>query len=245
MLLLDLELIHQYDKTASADSLAAASSELLSTVGVTVESKRFNPKQGPLLIVSNHPGSLDGHVLISTFKNDDFYIIGMASNELMGKTYVSHLLPVYGVRRMRDHISALLLENLGTQSLNSEEEARSKNRETISKASKLVSSGSSVIILPEGAGGGSTSDRSWKPGVGFLVKQITNPDTKIVFVKITGGSGFDFLRHAKLFIRRLLGKTNVTVEYSPLLSLFSMINQEDDGKTIAKMLEQIYKNQFS
>lgn len=245
MSLIEQGLLTEYRQTSQRETLAKASTELLNTLGVVIEAEGSLPQKGPLLVISDHSGSLDSHVVIGTSGRDDLNIVALASYKIMGQEYEGKLLPIYVKRRIRDKLASSLLGDLGTHALEDREDIRNRNRDTISRAAELVSNGGAVAIFPTGTGGSGSAQGTWKVGVGFLIKQIQNSETQVVFTKITGGDELDIFRYLDSRIRKLLfAQKEIKIQYSAPKSLSSLVDQNNNGKQIALELEKLHREKF-
>ena len=123
---------------------------------------------------------------------------------------------------------------------------KQKNRNAVQQAAETVSQGCAVSMFPEGVAGKALDNSTWKPGIGFLVKQITDPSTKVVFAHIDGTESKDLYRMLHPALRSLIfSQSHVKVTFADALPLFDLVNQDDDGKVITRTLESVYRQTFS
>ncbi|PIY69215.1 hypothetical protein COY90_01990 [Candidatus Roizmanbacteria bacterium CG_4_10_14_0_8_um_filter_39_9] len=227
--------------------LQKATLELLDNLGVTSISKIGNvPEDGPLLIISNHTGVFDSLLLFSQISRADFHFIGLSHYAIFGPKVTERLLPIYRVRKLNHKIYEypLCLQINGKKPVNlTVAEIRLRNKESIRQGAKLINDGNAVSIFPTGGGGKALNDSHWKAGVGFLVKQITNPLTRVVFVQIKGTRMSDLVAYLHPFIRKLFFRPRlISIYFSEPRLLTDLVDQKDDGKTIARKLEKIYQD---
>lgn len=227
--------------------IAFATYELLKDLGVTSVSKKEElPAKGPLLIISNHPGVFDSLLLFSQIERNDLHFVALSTYEIFGPKIKERLLPIYRLPDFNHRIYEypLCLQMTGRAPENvTESEIRVRNKQTIRKAANLLNNGKAVSIFPAGSAGKHLADSHWKAGIGFLVKQITNPRTQIVFSQIQGTRPTDLIAYMHPIIRTLLFKPRpISIHFSPPELLSKLVKPEDDGKTIAKKLEKAYQS---
>lgn len=207
------------------------------------------PSKGPLLIISNHPGVFDSLLLFSQIERDDLFFIALSTYGVFGPKVQERLLPLYRVRRLNHKVYEYPLclqtdekpiENLKPP------EIRLRNRETIRKAADLINNGRAVSIFPTGEAGKSLDGIKWKAGVGFLIKQITHPKTRVVFTSIHGTRNSDLTALMHPIIRKLFYKPRpILIRFSKSKLLHELIDSTHDGKMIARRLEYQYNNYWA
>jgi hypothetical protein len=108
-----------------------------------------------------------------------------------------------------------------------------------------VNEGNVVSVFPTGSVGKVMPGSEWKPGVGYLVKQVKNPKTKIVFAKIIGTKQSDLVAYLRPLIRRLMFRPKpISITFSEPYLLDELVSKADEPKKIAKDLEKHYKKSF-
>ncbi len=86
-------------------------------------------------------------------------------------------------------------------------------------AAAKLNQGELVSIFPTGSAGRNIDGSRWKPGVGYLIKQISNPDASVVFCKISGTHRHDIL----LFLHPLLRKLIYNKHIVPSVHFFAPV----------------------
>ena len=221
--------------------------KLLNDLRVTSISRKGTlPRKGPLLIISNHPGVFDSMLLMSQIEREDAHMIAISTYGIFGPEVKKKLLPIYRVRSLNHRIyefplfmqiDGKLPERLTVS------EMKSRNREAINKAAHLINSGKAVSMFPTGSVGKSLNGGQWKAGVGFLIKQIANPKTKVVFATIKGTGNRDLLAYLHPIISRIFFRPRpISIQFSRAWLIDELVNKQDDGKTIAIKLEKQYEN---
>lgn len=202
------------------------------------------PATGPVLVISNHLGPFDNLLLLSQISRNDFYFTALSTYYIFGSLVQEKLLPIYRIRTLNHQIYEypLCLEMSGKppEPL-SVSEVKERNRETISKAAARINEGHAVSIFPTGSAGKSLSGSTWKAGVGFIVKQITNKNTNVVFAHIQGTRGTDLVAYLHPIIRRLFFKPQpISIIFSKPRKLFDIVDGDQDGKAVTRQLENLY-----
>jgi putative hemolysin len=226
-------------------TLEEASHELLASVGFTVTKKGSTPKKGPTLFVCNHPtGLLDLFLVMSTCDREDLHVVGLASYGDLSPRLARHLFPIYRKKKKRDTALNLLIKGLQSHIKDDVEETRKLNRQSITMAAKHVDTGGAVVIFPTGTGGKKSGEGNWKPGVGFLAKQLDN-DANVVYVHVPENIKHDILRflHPRL-VKLFFKPKKIHVSYSKAVKLNTVCDLDSDGKTIARQLEKKYTEVF-
>lgn len=249
-MIFDKKLLQQSITTADTHGLRVASGELLTALGVTSISVQGNlPPDGPLLIVSNHRSILDSMVLFSQTRRDDLYLIALSTYSVLGPQIQDRVLPIYRTRHLKHKLYEYTLcrevqvprpENL------TRPEILTRNRKTISDAAGMINAGAAVSMFPTGSAGKTPEGYEWKPGIGFLLKEITNPQARVIFVKITGTRKTDVAAYLRPSIRRLFfTPQSVTIHFSRSMTIDELVNPDEDGRIIARELEKKYSRQWS
>lgn len=245
----DKQLLEKTIKRAEKDGLRVSTRKLLRDLGITAISKKGDlPATGPLLIISNHVGVFDSLLLCSEINREDFYFTALSTYAVFGKKVRERLLPIYRARRLNHRIFeyplCLQLKIKLPENLN-REEIKSRNRQTINRAAELINQGRAVSIFPGGDVGRSISNSGWKAGVGHLIKQITEPRTKVVFVRITGTRKSDLIAYLRPFLRRLFFRPQpIAITFSKPQLLNKLADLGDNPKEITRKLESLYHDFF-
>ncbi len=198
------------------------------------------PKNGPTLVISNHVGGLDSFILISQMLRTDFRFVAIAGYQVFGHKLTCHLLPVYHINQWNTNFWEYPRDLLGhSPTLNlTRDQVQKLNQKTIAEAARYVSAGGLVSIFPAGKYGRKHQGTHWKIGLGFLVSQIKNPKTQVVFVKIQGTASHDFLRFLSTFWRQLFFRPKkIKLYFSPAQTLFELVKPSDKPLSIVKNLE--------
>lgn len=245
MSLVDTSLVRDFKAISDTHGLQESAQEVLRELGITeIFVKGSPPKQGPTLIVSNHPGSLDGFVMLATISREDCYYILINAYQVMGEKLKLKMFPIYSRRKKRDHIFKLFLQRYIEQSDDLPKDImQEKNRDSITKAAQKVDEGNAVVIFPGGSAGAQPKGRKWKVGVGYLVEQIKNKDTRIVFADIRGTHKPDVLRYIHAGVRKVIfRRKKIQVIFSEPEKLSEY--QKYPPKEIAQKLEERFNNLF-
>lgn len=246
--LVDNKLITQFDKRAIKSGIQLASHHLLHSLGITINLATKAPTiKGPTLLIANHRGGLDSHALLSIVKREDFYFVALSTYYIFGQALTQRLLPIYRRKSWNRRLFEYPLNiKLDTQVQNIPvSEIINKNRSTITEAARRVSAGSMVSIFPEGSVGRSINQSHWKAGVGYLIKQINNSNTKIIFAQISGHNKSDLYRYIREDWRKVLFREkDLIITFTSPIQLNKLDLQKKTGKEIAARLEQIYQTYF-
>lgn len=246
-MIFNTKLLRTLRKSAKKYGLNKAILKLLNDLRVTsISSKGTLPRKGPLLIISNHPGVFDSMLLMSQIERKDIYMIAISTYGIFGSEVQKKLLPIYRVRSLNHKVYEypLFLQIHGKlpEHLHPDE-MKLKNRQTINKAARLINSGKAVSMFPAGSVGKSLNGGKWKAGVGFLIKRISNPKTKVVFATIKGTGNSDLLAYLHPIISRIFFRPKpISIQFSRPRLIGELVRKEDDAKTIATKLEKLYDN---
>jgi hypothetical protein len=248
-MIFDTQLIHKTIKKAEKFGLKTATGELLRDLGVTSISKRgVIPNSGPLLIISNHTGIFDSLLLLNQVERNDYFFIALSTYEIFGIKIKEKLIPIYRTRRLNHKIYEYPLSLQINRCLPEdlpEQEIQFRNRNSITKAAQLINEGNTVSIFPSGSAGKKITKTQWKVGVGYLIKQITNPLTQVVFVHIQGTKQSDIVAYLHPFIRKILFRPRpISIFFSKSYTLTQLIDQKMDAKKITTELEKLYLQQW-
>lgn len=241
------QLLYRFREYSKKYGLRVATLKTLSEVGVNDISKKGTaPATGPLLIVSNHTGLFDTPLLTSQINRGDLYTAALSTFGIFGPTVREKLLPIYMPRDLKymifEHMLYIQIEGKLPEKL-PPSEIRPRNRKTISRAAELINRGNAVIIFPTGSAGKRLNGAKWKTGVGFLIKQISNPRTKVVFAHIRGTNNSEFFAYFHPILSKLFFKPRpLSIHFSRPKALNKLVNRNDDSKTIVAKLENLYHN---
>lgn len=160
---------------------------------------------------------------------------------------VKRLIPIYRKRQLNHKIYEypLCLEVTGhwPESL-SRQEIMKRNRVSIIRAAELINRGKAVSIFPTGSAGKKLAGSNWKPGIGFLVKQITNQKTKLVFTKISGTRMSDLMAYVPLLRRLFFKPRPISLRFSRAMRLNRVLDLSLDAKAITRQLEKLYNQTY-
>lgn len=248
-MIFDTQLIYKTVERAEKFGLITATGELLKDLGVTSVSKRgVIPSSGPLLIISNHTGIFDSLLLLNQVERNDYFFTALSTYEIFGTKVKQKLIPIYRTRQLNHKIYEYPLAlqiNKCLPKNYSKQQIQLLNRDSISMAAHLIDKGSAVSIFPTGSAGRTLAKSHWKAGIGYLVKQITNPQTHVVFVQILGTKQSDIVAYFHPFFRKLLFRPQpISVFFSNSYLLTQIIDQSKDAKIITKELENLYTEQW-
>lgn len=225
-------------QTGMAKTLSRSHSKLLIS-GQDKATYRILQKK-PVVVIANHPNQSDVFSLLASLPpRKDAFIV--AINEIKG--LVPHLdrflIPVF-IKHQRPFsfkertLNRLLSFFYPTPRL-SPQKAHQKNILSIKKSSRTVEKGGLVAFFP----GIREANGHWKPGLGYLLKNLNRKDVYIVRVYIKGTSYFDYLRFFPL-----LGKFLPTMEvyFSKPKLVYRTINLNMNAREIVAGLEDQYSN---
>ena len=194
----------------------------------------------PVVIIANHPNQSDVFSLLASLpsRKDAFMV---AINEIKG--LVPHLdrflIPVFINHQQpfsfREKTLDRLLSFFYPKPYLSPQKAHQKNILSIEKSSRMVEKGGLVAIFP----GIREVDDHWRPGLGYLLKNLNRKDVYIVRVYIKGTSYFDYLRFFPL-----LGKflPTMKVYFSKPKLVYGTVNLNLNAREIVARLEDQYSN---
>lgn len=241
----NFKILHEYRKNAHSSGIRQAASKLLANLGVSQITTLGNiPTHGPVVIIANHVSVLDSMLLLSQIERDDFYFVALSTYDVYGSETAAKLLPIYRKRQLNHkifefplslHIQGKLPEQL------SNEEIRKRNQQTIAQAATYVNEGKAVSIFPTGSVGKTNHTGFWKIGVGCLVKEISNSNTKVVFVHIAGTKKSDLLAFLHPVLARFFFKSKaVSISFSESIPLSTLISKANKPAQIVEQLEKAY-----
>jgi hypothetical protein len=164
------------------------------TSSISVNSNRGLPEKGPLLIVSNHPGTFDALVIASQLERSDIKI-------------VARNMPFIGnLPSTNEH---LIYSTLDT----------GERMTVVRKVIKQLNEGGTLILFPRGRlepdpeimDGADKSIENWSPSIELIMKKV--PDTILQIAIVSGMIKRSSLNHPITYIRRdeyqrhILGET--------------------------------------
>ncbi|PIP87819.1 hypothetical protein COW80_03825 [Candidatus Beckwithbacteria bacterium CG22_combo_CG10-13_8_21_14_all_01_47_9] len=244
----DKQLIEQFKQWMKGFGLAAAIGKLFTALGVKdIKVIGRLPKIGPVLVISNHTGVFDSLLLLNKINRQDFYLIALATYHAFGGILARRAIPIYRRRRLNHKIYEypLCLQINGKLPKDySGEEIRARNRQSIKRAAELINQGKTVSIFPTGNAGKKLTGSSWKPGAGFLVKQITNSKTKLVLAKISGTRMSDLIAYVPLLRRLFFRPRPIRITFSRAILLNRSLDLSQDAKAITRQLEKLYNQTY-
>lgn len=247
-MIFDKSILKKFQHWLKKSDLRRAVGKLLTELGVKEIKVIGNlPKTGPVLIVSNHTGVFDSLLLLSKIKRQDFYLIALATYKVFQGELARRCIPIYRRRQLNHKIYEypLCLQVNGKLPKNYSIEAiRVKNRRSITRAAELINQGKAVSIFPTGSAGKRLAGSDWKPGAGFLIKQITNPKTNLVFARISGTRMSDLMAYIPLLRRLFFRPRPITIAFSRAKWLNQALDLSQDAKAITRQLEKLYNQTY-
>lgn len=195
-------------------------------------------KNDRVLLICNHPAQADVLLLLSAIpRRPKVFIVVMHGLLSILPAINKHLIPVFVSHRLDDGSlkdwKFRLFNKIHFSPQYSNEIAHQKNIKSITLATQKIDEGSLLAIFPAG---GTRNGRDFLPGVGHIIKNLKYPDkTKIIMAHVSGTSTADFLRILP-FIGKILPKFKI--EFSEALNASDFMG--DDGRTIAKNLQNVY-----
>jgi hypothetical protein len=220
-----------FDSTVARAGFREAMNELLSDLVTEVRHFRLEavPKQGPLLIVSNHPGTYDSVAIAASLPRDDLQII--ASN-----------FPIL-----------CRLPNARRHLIFTERQVGSNtNFSVVRCAIRHLQSGGSVLIFPSGRvepdpavlPGAFEALRSWSPSIEILMRRV--PDLKTQTAIVSGVFSPFFLRNPLINFWKGLRDPLIIAEVIQVITqmLFSqwMHLKPSISYGIPKTVEELYQS---
>lgn len=205
------------------------------------------PKSSPVLIISNHNSILDSLVLGKVIERSDYHFVALAAYSLLGPKISLKAIPIFR-KIMLNHLIFEYPLSLITRNrmLNLNKKIiQEKNRKSIAHAAQIINQGHVVSIFPTGSAGKKVKQLEWKPGVGYLVNQINNRKTQLIFVKITGTRRTNILLFLNPIIRKNFYKIiNISVNFSKPILLSQVVNNSMKPKQVVAILEKKYNYFF-
>jgi 1-acyl-sn-glycerol-3-phosphate acyltransferase len=253
---LAIEKARKFLDFAEGKGLGPALLAKLKERGVEVEISCESPetrtalKEGRVLLLANHQRRTDPLLVMASLPlraeeklfalaNSGFYGIDQRSDE--------HILPLYVKREESGDPMSSFLGRIGFDRGDMpEDEAREKNRGSISKAAQKLNEDGLVMLFPEGDRVKGERQGVWYPGVGHLLAEAVENGKrdkgirfKIVFVKVDNAPGL-----ARLALKsRLLPKVKSRVSFSSPIDPkdFFSGSQPAEGKALSAGLQSAYE----
>jgi hypothetical protein len=161
--------------------------------GVQVLREADTPERGPLLIVSNHPGMVDGFIVASTMPRPDLKIV------------ISNLPFFTNLKALREHV-------IYTTKQTHERLA------VVREAIRHLRSGGALLIFPGGniepdpavlPGMREALDR-WSSSLEIMIRSV--PDTQVVVSMVSGVLDRGYLRHPLIYLKKSLQERQKVAE---------------------------------
>lgn len=244
LMFVNRSLTRQFRQKSEPAGLQAAAQATLATLHIALDAPFPLAEAGPQLIVSNHPTSIDGLIVLAQLARPDTYMLAMDANRVFGPVFTQQMLPVYMSHQPKHHWIDWLRVPIVTfmEGRLSRQEAMARNRQAITQATQLLQQGHCVIIFP---GGSNVSEsQPWKKGLGYLLAQVQDSRTKITLHHIHGHHWSDSLRPVlPPIILKFLPLHTLKIQTQTLA--FDEINHHNDPRVIAREVESIYRSTFS
>lgn len=206
------------------------------------------PKSGPLLLIADHNSVLDVPVLIAATKRKDLRVWALSSLPFLGEEYKNYLVPIFDKASRYPRIKRLLINIfIGDIGSNFSGNYRQKNKEEVLLSSEYINRGNAIGIFPGGNVGSNINEsQKWKLGVAKLLKQVENPNTKIVFARISGLDETDAIRLQRFsFMQRIFKRKKVKVELSESVGINQIDIAQKSLLDLVTELEEQFQNSFS
>jgi hypothetical protein len=119
------------------------------------------------------------------------------------------------------------------------DEAALRNVASLRRAAQRVDQGSSLLYAP--MGGTFFYKKDWKSGVGLLFKLIKNPETQIVFVRLSGGRSSHLLRLMNPYwFWPFCRKEQLGLRIEPPIRLAEFQDPDLDAEEISELIKRRY-----
>lgn len=215
------KLIKLANETPSKTDIHSSAQNILQGLGVQVQLIGTLPRsKNGILFLADHRSSLDLFILYAELTTKKLFFIGGYINHLLGKVWQQQMLPVYFSYRPINEPFDLIRQFFWQHHENCQnrEKAHAYNRETITRAAKLLQQNKHVLLFP--GGNKVQNSHQWAKGVGHLVSQANDPNLQIVFLHLTGSRYRNTLRQfLPSFLLKILGPKRVRVYIRPALKL--------------------------
>jgi len=169
-----------FDNTVAHSGFGEAMRQVVSNFANKIHQTGIEnvPKYGPLLVVSNHPGTCDSLTIAASLPRDDLKIIAAGFSLL---------------RRLPNASQHLIFTDLAARPVS--------NFSVVRTAIRHLQSGGSLLIFPSGKidpdpavlPGAVEALRSWSPSIEMFLRKV--PQIKVQFAVVSGVLAPAFLRH--------------------------------------------------
>lgn len=202
------------------------------------------PKRSPILLICNHNSILDSLILGKLITRKDYYFVALAAYSLLGPKISVQAIPVYRKLMLNHLIFEYPLSIVSKRPIRRFDQTtiRANNRASITMAAAKLNQGGLVSIFPTGSAGRKINGSHWKPGVGHLIKQVTNPEVSVVFCEISGTRRSDILLFLHPFLRKKVYNKHIvpSANFSTPVNLTKLIDMNESARQIALKLENHY-----
>lgn len=170
-----IRFFHRYSKL----NLRSSSALYLKKLKISVAVHGSLPKAGSVLLISNHQSMSDLFFLSAAFSRNDTYFLGSMINQLLAGDWKRRLLPVFLSNHPVNHSHGRLRQWLWThrEGYISRQEAMARNRQTVSRAARLLAKGKQILIFPTGHKL-YYEQHLWSKGVAHLLKESQESQTE-------------------------------------------------------------------
>ena len=242
----DRSLIRKVNQLVKTCTWGVFCEQILQHLGISkITHNQLPPQKSPILLISNHNSILDSLILGKLIDRKDYFFVALAAYSLLGPKIATQAIPIYRKLRLNHLIFEYPLSIISKRSINWLDTAtiRAKNRASIAMAAEKLSEGGLVSIFPTGGVGKKLVGSHWKPGVGYMIKQISNPEVNVVFCTISGTQSNDILLFFHPVFRKITRKNQVlpSVHFSPPVKLSKLVDTSTSAKQIACELEACYQ----
>lgn len=169
--------------------ISKASKILIKKLGLLPKVNLRNfPKDGPVLVYSNHPTGLDPFLLAGVLGRGDFLFLGDKYHTLKGNEVANHVAPTMPTQRFFwEFIKRRPTNWLGFVKMRMTDKfdykkAKLVNKVAIEKIVNNVIDGHLSLVFPSG---GEYEFLPWKKGLNKIIKIINNKKVKFTLYKIS------------------------------------------------------------
>lgn len=232
-------ILNRINRNIETLGFSAAFARVLDSLGKKIDIQRHPDalqtlNEDPVLLITNHPAEFDAMVLLGSlpYRKDIFMIINNVFEALL-PAFAPHSIPIHvNYRRIegsvRKTFRSKILERIHYNPVLSKEEAKIKNRESISISASRINDGGVILLAP----GYGNQDKEFKIGLGYILNALNlenNP--KIIMTHISGTSKKDYLR-AFPIIRFLLPRFRIVYSGPEEAEKFISGKPKEDTKTL-------------
>lgn len=219
--------------------------QMLKHLDVTqIKHNQIPPQKSPILLIGNHNSILDSLILGKLITRKDYYFVALASYSLLGPKIAKNTLPIYRRLMLNHMIFEYPLSLISHKPIGwlDKKTIQANNRDSIARAAEKINQGGIVSIFPTGSAGKKLAGGRWKSGVGYLAKQISHPDAKIMFCQISNTYRTDLMLFLHPVLKKNLYRKNnkPLVRFSPTIKLDKVVDTNLPAKQIALQLEHSY-----